>query len=202
MTHHLIGYGDFSFGFVTPCFQRDFLISALFKLKDLKIMWPIKFILLGAVNFATSVPLKQDHVVVRSFTSIIQNVAHWGDSTVAAGESSVVAVAASLKRAWADPSIGGFNPNGPTSNAAIWQEAIRLDAAAAAAGSTSAISNKEAYLQIQYFQSQENSSNNGVTDGPANFAKALQWGQIYPAMFFQAQVDDSTKSMSKLCCLM
>lgn len=164
-------------------------------LEDLSMMWPICVALLSVINFATSTPVKQDQVVKKSFTSIIQK---GGENAVAAGESSVTAVAASLKRDWADPSTGGFNPNGPTGNAAIWQEAIRFDAAAAAAGTTAATRNQEAYLQIQYFQSQENSSNNGVPDGPENFATVLQWGQIYPGRFFQAQADDSTKSMSKL----
>lgn len=183
-------------------------------LEDLSMMWLTIFALLGVIDFATSTPVKQDRVVRKSFTFFIQNLARGGENAIAAGESSVTAesfvtaessvtaVAASLKRDWADPSTGGFNPNGPTGNAAIWQEAISLDAAAAVAGTTPATNNKEAYLQIQYFQLQENSSNNGVPDGPEDYATLLQWGQVYPGSFFQAQADDSTKSMSKLGCLM
>lgn len=167
-------------------------------LEDLSMMWRTCFALLGVINFATPTPVKQDHVVKKSFTSIIQNLVRGGENAVAARESSLTAVAASLKREWTDPSTGGFNPNGPTGNAAIWQEAIRFDAAAVAAGTTPATHNKQAYLQIQYFQSQENSSNNGVPGDPETFATALQWGQIYPGRFFQAQADDPTKSMSKL----
>ncbi len=171
-------------------------------LEDLSMMWLTIFALLGVIDFATSTPVKQDRVVRKSFTSFIQNLARGGENAIPAGESSVTAVAASLKRDWADPSTGGFSPNGPTGNAAIWQEAISLDAAAAVAGTTPATHNKEAYLQIQYFQSQENSSNNGVPDGPEDYATLLQWGQVYPGSFFQAQADDSTKSMGKLGCPM
>lgn len=167
-------------------------------LEDLSMMWLLFFAVLGVIDFATSNPVKQDHFVKKSFTSIIQNLVLGGDNVVAAGESSVTAVAASLKRAWADPSTGGFNLNGPTGNAAVWQEAIRLDAANTAAGTPPATNNQEAYLQIQYFQSQENSSNNGIPGGVGNWATVLQTGQVYPTRFFQSQADDPTKNMSKL----
>jgi len=160
------------------------------------------FALLGAFDFGTSTPVKQNRVFRKSFTSFVQNLVQGEESAVAGGESSVAAVAASLKRDWTDPSTGGFNPNGTTGNAAIWQEAVSLDAAAAAAGNRPATSNKDAYLQIQYFQSQENSSNNGVPDGPETWAAVLQGGQVYPARFFQAQADDPTKSISESRCLM
>lgn len=161
-------------------------------------MWLLSVALLGVIDFATSNPVKQDHFVKKSLTSIIQNLVRGGDNAVAAGESSVTAVAASLKRAWADPSTGGFNPNGPTGNAAIWQEAIRLDAANTAAGTPPATNNQEAYLQIQYLQSQENSSNNGLPGSAVDWASLLQAGQVYPTRFFQSQADNPTKSLSKL----
>ena len=99
---------------------------------------------------------------------------------------------AALKGALSPPSS-----TTPLANAAAWHEALAIDAANNHSGT-----NQLLYTQFAWFQSLENSSNS-YTDGSfslaggANVSQLLQFLQLYPTRFDQAQASDPKKTPSK-----
>ena len=85
----------------------------------------------------------------------------------------------------------------PLGNAAVWQEAVAIDTA-----KNLSATNQFFYSQIAWLQSLENSSNSytegsSSIDGGAIISQLLQFIQMYPVRFDQAQASDPKKTPSK-----
>ena len=93
-------------------------------------------------------------------------------------------------------SVSGSTPLG---NAAVWQEAVTIDAAR---NLTSGITNQYFYSEIAYWQSLEINSNSYLSgladpDAGALVSQVLQSLRFYPMRFDQAQASDPKQTSSK-----
>lgn len=88
----------------------------------------------------------------------------------------------------------------PLGNAALWQQALTLDAAS---NNTGKNANQYFYSSMAWWQSLENSSNSYLSGSPASIdagpyvSKLLQTMQSYPTRFDQAQASDPHRTPSK-----
>ena len=88
----------------------------------------------------------------------------------------------------------------PLGNAAVWQQAVDIDAAS---NLTSGLTNQYIYSSIAWWQSLENSSISYLSGAPASpnagplISQVLQFTQNYPTRYDQAQASDPKQTSSK-----
>lgn len=96
--------------------------------------------------------------------------------------------------------IAASSAPAPLANAAVWQQAVILDAVSNVTGS---LANRNFYSSIASWQSFENSSNSYLAGSPASIDAGPYWSQvlqnlqIYPTRFNQAQASNPQASPSK-----
>ena len=96
--------------------------------------------------------------------------------------------------------IAASSTSAPLGNAAVWQQAVILDAVSNVTGS---LANRNFYSSIASWQSFENSSNSYLAGSPASidvgpyWSQVLQNLQIYPTRFNQSQASNPQASPSK-----
>ena len=150
------------------------------------------------VSLTVSTPLAPDRLVKEALPKPLRNL--FSDTRTAVASIPLLA----KKDTGSFPSPPAGIPQAPIGNAALWQEALKNDAVVTATGATNAMVNQNFYKQVQWFQSQENSSLQVLLDpvqSAAITSQGLQALQIYPTRFDQAQASDPSRSISKLCSL-
>ena len=150
------------------------------------------------VSLTVSTPLAPDRLFKKALPKPLRNL--FSDTRTA-----VASIPLLIKKDTGNfPSPPAGLPQTPIGNAALWQEAIKNDAVVTAPGATNAMANQIFYEQVQWFQSQENSSLQVLPHpvySSAVTSQGLQGLQIYPTRFDQAQASDPSRSISKLCSL-
>lgn len=86
----------------------------------------------------------------------------------------------------------------PIGNAALWQEAVKLDDAHRAANGTASYEYQKYYSQLAWLQTGENSSHSSSSYSVSLVSKALQKINNYPTQFNQPQAQDTAKAIGEL----
>ena len=150
------------------------------------------------VSLSVSSPLAPDRLVKKALPNPLRKLFSYSRTAVASIPFLVKKDTGNFSSLPADI------PQTPIGNAALWQEAIKNDAAVTAPGATNFMANQDFYKTVQWFQSQENSSLQVLLDpvqSAAITSQGLQGLQIYPTRFDQAQASDPSSSISTLCSL-
>lgn len=94
----------------------------------------------------------------------------------------------------ASPSAAG-HPLTPLGNAAIWQEAVAIDANKSVNG-TPSYENQNFYILLATLQSDENSSNSHFDHSTSLISQGLEVLHAYPVQFSQAQAAQPVDAFS------
>ena len=156
------------------------------------------FIILASIDFTISTPVDRDSVVKKALPQAVQSLVQ--------GASSALAGIGTLVKDDMDtlpsPAAGVIQSSpAPIGNAALWQEAIKFDAAKTAPNGTNDMAIQKFYAQIEWVQSVENSSNgppSNAVESAAWMSRALQSLQMYPTRFDQAQALDPANSIGRI----
>ena len=151
-------------------------------------------LLLAFVSLAVTDPVISGKGEKRSIADLVH-------SFVAAASSAATNTLNEVEHADSLPSppAGIIKPiPEPIGNAALWQEAVKLDEAHRAANGTPSYDYQRYYSQLAWIQTIENSSHPYLSESAPSISKSLQDINNYPTQFNQPQSHDSARTIGQL----